>query len=114
MSEDIVRDIQKIEDEKFLDCCEAAVLRTRRGGLNAYEQGIEWRSCEEALEARKALGLDATQADWWRACKRGDWLLWQLNRLSRLEHASVHPVLRRALKGTVARAVRRGQQDWPG
>ena len=42
---------------------------------SAYEWGVRHRSCSEALEWRKSLGPEATQADAWRQCHRGDWLL---------------------------------------
>ena len=45
---------------------------------SAYQWGLDRDSCPRALAARQALGPEATQADWWRVCPRGDWLLWQL------------------------------------
>jgi hypothetical protein len=73
---------------------------------SAYQWGIDHGSCLEALKARRALGKQATQADWWRVhCPRGDWMIWQLRQLhtDRLRH--VLPSLLRALERIVQRAV---------
>lgn len=47
--------------------------------MTAYEQGIKWGSCHDALEKRKEY---VSQAEWYKACDRGDWLLWQLKRVT--------------------------------
>lgn len=109
-----VRDIQKIEDDKFLACCEIAILRMRGKRVNSYEQGLTWGSCSETLEARKALGSEATQADWWKACDRGDWLFRQLEKLSEAELVSIQPALERAVERTITRAIHRGQRTLRG
>lgn len=71
-------------------------------------------SCSDALAWRRSLGPDATQADAWRLCKRGDWLLWQFERLpvkmQRAHKAAPH----RAVEVIVARAVRRGVRSLRG
>jgi len=74
--------------------------------MNAYEWGIEHESCSDALEARKALGPDATQADWWTACSRGDWLIWQLERLPKSKYNKIKPALKQAIDVIADRAVR--------
>ena len=82
--------------------------------MNAYEQGIEWKSCPEALEARKALGPDAVQSDWWLVCPRGDWLFWQLDHLDAAEMEVLLPALQRAVNRIVVRAIRQGQRSLRG
>jgi len=47
----------------------------------AIDFGREHDSCREAMEWRRSLGPDATQADAWRQCYRGDWMIWQLERI---------------------------------
>ena len=83
-----------------------------------HESALDWgrrhRSCIEALEAREALGPDATQADWWRVCPRGDWLLWQWARLPASTREVTSPAIQRAIDRIVARAIRRGQQSLRG
>lgn len=69
----------------------------------AYEQGIEWRSCPEALELRKNY---ASQAEWYKACNRGDWLLWQLKKLDPETLKQVLPKIKLAIGQIVDRAVR--------
>lgn len=78
--------------------------------MSAYEQGVKWGSCREALEERRKLGPNATQADWWLVCPRGDWLIWQLQWLSTTECNSVRLVIQQTTERTTARAVRRGQR----
>ena len=68
----------------------------------AYEQGVEWGSCPEALEMRKNY---TTQADWWKACKRGDWLIWQLEKLSNNEREKIKFSLLRVINIIADRAV---------
>src|SRR4030065_494372 len=46
--------------------------------MNAYEWGIKLKSCKLALELRKQYD---SQKEWWKACNRSDWLLWQLDQL---------------------------------
>jgi hypothetical protein len=65
----------------------------------------------EALKARRALGEDATQADWWRVCPRGDWLVWQLERV---EQAADNPALERAMERIRSRAIRRALRGLRG
>lgn len=77
----------------------------------AIQFGERYRSCTEAMEARRALGPGATQADWWRACDRGDWLIWQLERVGR---ATDNPALTRAIERIAARAIRRGMRSLVG
>ncbi|MHC5062336.1 MAG: hypothetical protein ACYTFK_14885, partial [Planctomycetota bacterium] len=48
---------------------------------SAYQWGLDHESCSPALVLRKALGPNKTQADWWKICERGDWLVWQLRKL---------------------------------
>jgi len=72
---------------------------------SAWEWGQRHHSCSEALELRKALGPNKTQADWWRACERGDWLIWQLWRMPESARGQVCPALDRALEKIVLRAV---------
>ena len=76
--------------------------------MNAYEWGLTRESCPEALEWRKSLGPDATQADVWRLCQRGDWMIWQL-RYGLLidELRAVMPALLQAAEKTVEREIRR-------
>ena len=82
--------------------------------VSAYEWGIRYESCHDALEQREALGPNKTQADWWRACSRGDWLIWQLQKLPRDQLEPLAPALNRALEKIVARAIRRGQKALHG
>lgn len=54
-----------------------------RGVLPAWPQSAaQWGagrgSCLAALTWRRSLGEDATQADAWLACQRGDWVIWCL------------------------------------
>jgi hypothetical protein len=85
---------------------------------NAYQWGIDHGSCQGALDERRALGPDATQADWWRMCQRGDWMLWQLKRgLTGDEYAAIRPEIQSAVDRIVERAIRRvlgrsGSQVW--
>ena len=73
----------------------------------AIDFGLLHKSCREAMEWRRSLGPDATQADAWRQCHRGDWMIWQLERIG-------HPVPRDAIERMVARAIRRGQRSLRG
>ena len=72
---------------------------------SAYEWGLRHRSCRNGLEARKALGPNATQADWWKICDRGDWLIWQLERLPPDQFESIRPKLMRAIEVIVTSAI---------
>jgi len=72
---------------------------------SAYEWGLRHSSCSDALEMRKALGPDKTQADWWRACPRGDWLLWQLDRLPPATQDQLQPQIARAIEVIVTSAI---------
>jgi hypothetical protein len=73
---------------------------------SAYDWGVQRKSCPEALRWRESLGESATQADAWKECHRGDWLIWQLWQLPRDEYAVVLPALLRAVDTFVDRAVR--------
>ena len=75
--------------------------------ISAIEFGERYFSCPPAMEARISLGPGATQADWWRACDRGDWLIWQLERVGMDRD---NPALARALDRIRARAIRRAQR----
>lgn len=83
--------------------------------ISAIEFGERHCSCPEAVMWRCSLGSDATQADAWRFCKRGDWLLWQLRKgLSLEQYAILRPVIDRAGERTVVRAIRRGIRSLRG
>ena len=73
----------------------------------ATDFGRKHNSCREAMEWRESLAPDATQADAWRQCRRGDWMIWQLERIG-------HPVPQDATERIVARAIRRGQRSLRG
>jgi hypothetical protein len=75
--------------------------------MNAYEWGVKYRSCREALQEREKLGPDKKQSDWYLVCDRGDWLLWQLNKLSPKIEARIKPNLDKAIEVIVTRAVRK-------
>ena len=69
----------------------------------AYEWGLKHNSCKKALEMRKNY---ASQAAWWKACDRGDWLIWQLlNGLTDDELQGIMPALLRAINKIVGRGV---------
>ena len=68
--------------------------------MNAYEWGVAHGSCAEALEQRKAY---ASQPEWYLACKRGDWLAWQLGHLPDELYIAR---LRKAVEAIVDRAVK--------
>lgn len=74
------------------------------------ESAVEWgerhKSCKLAMEQRRALGPDATQAVWYRVCDRGDWLLWQLERHPQWHE--IQPVVRPVVDRIIARAIRHG------
>jgi len=72
--------------------------------ISAIDFGTVHSSCPEAMRWRVSLGPDATQADAWRRCERGDWLIWQLRRLPRARLKSVLPALRRATEKIATRA----------
>jgi hypothetical protein len=82
--------------------------------ISAIEFGRKNHSCLIAMEWRKSLGPGATQADAWRACKRGDWLIWQLNQLPASAQKRVRPALHRAVERIIVRAIRRGQRSLRG
>jgi hypothetical protein len=67
-------------------------------------------SCQEAIEWRRSLGKNATQADAWRKCHRGDWLFWQLSKLPRDERVEAKLIAQQALARIVARAIRRARK----
>ena len=73
--------------------------------ISAEQWGRQNNSCREAMDQRRALGPDKSQSDWWLACNRGDWLIWQLQRLPREELKAVLPALLRALDKITYRAV---------
>ena len=62
------------------------------------------RPCQEAVEWLQGY---TTMADAWRACRRGDWMIWAL----RAEGIEVPPA---AIERIVARAIRRGQRSLRG
>ena len=80
----------------------------------ALNWGRHYGSCPEALIWRGSLGPQATQADAWRECQRGDWLLWQLRRLPWDVREETRPAMRRAIDRIVTRAIRRGQRALRG
>jgi hypothetical protein len=80
---------------------------TKRKHVSALEWGQRNGSCEEALVWRRSLGPKATQADAWRLCQRGDWMLWQWRRLPAAARGRTQDAMRRALCRIVARAIRR-------
>jgi len=74
---------------------------------SAFQWGIDHFSCSSALVWRESLGADATQADAWLLCERGDWLMWQIvNGLTRGEQQAILPALFRATDVSVDRVVR--------
>jgi hypothetical protein len=78
---------------------------------SAYQWGLNHGSCLEALEARRKLGPNATQANWWRECEKSTWLIWQIkNGLTHDEMKSAWPALLRALDKITARAVERSKR----
>jgi len=78
----------------------------------AIEFGEKHKSCTGAMGLRVALGPSATQADWWKVCPRGDWLIWQLERVGLLK--TMNPPLHSAMERTITRAIRRGQKALRG
>lgn len=82
--------------------------------MTAYEWGLSHGSCLDALDWRESLGPEATQADAWGRCERGDWLLWQWSRLPPEQIEATRPVVQRVLDGIVTRAIRRGQRALRG
>jgi len=83
--------------------------------ISAIEFGERHGSCPDALKWRYSLGPGATQADAWRLCQRGDWLLWQLWKgLSREQYNILRPVIDQAIKRIVARAIRHGIRSLRG
>jgi hypothetical protein len=67
-------------------------------------------SCRKALLWRLSLGDDATQADAWRLCKRGDWLVWQWHQLPPELRIRTQSALLRALHVIVERGIKRGRR----
>jgi hypothetical protein len=49
----------------------------------------------------------SSQAEWYKACNRGDWLIWQLRRLPDDKLTAIMPGLLRALDTIVQRAIYR-------
>jgi hypothetical protein len=82
--------------------------------ISALEWGQAHGSCWEALEWRRGLGPEATQADAWRLCQLGDWLIWQWGRLPVDAQHRTEPAMRRAVDRIVARAIRRGVRSLRG
>ena len=80
----------------------------------AVEFGKLHNSCTDAMEWRESLGPTATQADAYLACDRGDWLIWQLDKLTPEQYAKIKPALNRAIEKIVARAIRRGVKSLRG
>jgi len=76
---------------------------------SAYDWGVRHMSCPEALDWRMSLGENATQADAWQACERGDWLIWQW------EHCeSYEAEMQKAVENIVSRSIRRAQKSLRG
>jgi len=75
----------------------------------AIEFGKKHLSCKEAIAWRESLGPEATQADAYLACERGDWLVWQLGRGPFAKEQADEP-LQRAAEHMATRAIRRGQE----
>lgn len=83
--------------------------------MNAHEWGLAHGSCPEALKWRASLGPEATQADAWRACRDGGWMIRQLEHgLGPVELEAVCPALRRAPDRIVTWAIRRGIESLRG
>ena len=80
----------------------------------AVEFGKLHNSCTDAMEWRESLGPTATQADAYLACDRGDWLIWQLDKLTPEQYAKIKPALNRAIGKIVARSIRRGVRSLRG
>lgn len=78
---------------------------------SAEQWGRDHGSCSGALVARRAYDEahpGEGQAGWYReGCERGDWLLWQLARLTPAEYLEAWPAVYRALSAIVERAIRR-------
>lgn len=83
-------------------------------GVSAVDFGRQSGSCSPAMEWRRSLGPNATQADAWQECQRGDWLFWQFSRLPHGMKAQLYPSIHQALDCIVARAIRRGQKSLRG
>lgn len=75
--------------------------------LTAYAWGVKHGSCPDALAWRKSLGLKATQATAWRKCKRGDWLIWQFERLPLAIQRKHFASLMHGIEMSVGRAVKK-------
>jgi hypothetical protein len=73
--------------------------------LSAYEWGLKYESCEEALILRKKLGPDKGQSDFYQVCDRGDWLLWQLDKLPPEKKEEIKPLLVKIANKTANRAM---------
>lgn len=76
--------------------------------MKAIEFGEEYGSCEGAMIWRRSLGPEATQADAWLACDRGDWLRWQLEQ--EISSSQYTRAFERAMEQMIDRAIRRAQQ----
>jgi hypothetical protein len=57
------------------------------------------------MDQRKTLSEDKTQADWWKICDRGDWLIWQLQQLPAGDFNKIKPQLLKATNKIADRAV---------
>lgn len=73
--------------------------------ISAVDYGIRHGSCDEAMTWRRSLPPDATQADAYAACERGDWLVWQLTRIPEPRYEVIRLALSRALDVIVQRAL---------
>jgi hypothetical protein len=71
----------------------------------AHQWGVDHNSCDEALEWRKSLGA-VTQKEAFEVCERGDWLIWQLQRLEKEQLKEILPQLLTATNSIVERSVR--------
>ena len=72
--------------------------------MNAYEWGIKHNSCKSALELRKQY---YSQKEWYKACDRGDWLLWQLNQLPNDQYPidKIHEILIKIVNRAITKYV---------
>jgi hypothetical protein len=71
--------------------------------MEAIEFGLRYCSCKEGLEWRKDLPPGTQQAEAYRVCNRGDWLLWQLERCKGYD--DFKHVLDPVVEGAIVRAI---------
>jgi hypothetical protein len=76
--------------------------------INAVKFGEKHHSCSESMVWLRSLPKRATQADAWKRCERGNWLLWQLaNGLTSEQYDAIRPALKRATDRMAKRAILR-------